>query len=52
MTVSLIMNRGDKVTEVLLDSIKMKPNDNNIVDAIENSLTNEHEDTFEKDEEE
>lgn len=52
MTVSLIMNRGDKVTEVLLDSIKMKPNDNNIVDAIEDSLTNEHEDTFEKDEEE
>lgn len=39
MTVSLIMNRGDKVTEVLLDSIKMKPNDNNIIDTIENSLT-------------
>ncbi len=43
MTVSLIMNRGDKVTDVLLDSIKMKPNDNNIVDQIEGSLADGHE---------
>lgn len=52
MTVSLIMNRGDKVTDVLLDSIKMKPNDNNIVDHIEDSLTDEKESTLTKDEEE
>ncbi len=43
MTISLIMNRGDKVTEVLLDSIKMRPNDNNIIDTIEDSLTFEGE---------
>lgn len=47
MTVSLIMNRGDKVTEVLLDSIKMKPNDNNIIDTIENSLTFDNSDNEE-----
>jgi len=52
MTISLIMNRGDKITEVLLDSIKMKPNDNNIVDKIENSLTDGHEDSFANSEEE
>ena len=52
MTISLIMNRGDKITEVLLDSIKMKPNDNNIVDKIENSLTDGHEDSFVNSEEE
>ena len=38
MTVSLIMNRGEKVTDVLLDSIKMKPNDNNIIDSIEDAI--------------
>ena len=38
MTVSLILNRGDKVTNVLLESIKMKPHDNGIVDKIEESL--------------
>lgn len=43
MTVSLIMNRGDKVTDVLLDSIKMKPNDNSIVDQIEGSLADGNE---------
>jgi NhaP-type Na+/H+ or K+/H+ antiporter len=47
MTVSLIMNRGDKVTEVLLDSIKMRPNDNNIIDTIEDSLTFEGEEDAE-----
>lgn len=52
MTVSLIMNRGDKVTEVLLDSIKMKPNDNNIIDQIESSLVDEHDDVFESKNEE
>lgn len=44
MTVSLIMNRGDKITDVLLESIKMKPNDNNIIDTIESSLTFSDED--------
>lgn len=43
MTISLILNRGDKVTEVLLDSLKMKPNDHNIVDEIEDYLLGEKE---------
>ena len=39
MTISLIMNRGDKVTDALLDSIKMKPSENNIIGALENSIS-------------
>ena len=43
MTVALILNRGEKVTEVLLDSIKMKNKDENIVDKIEDYLLDEEE---------
>jgi len=35
MTLSLIMDRGDKVKDVLLDSIKMKQSDDNIIHRIE-----------------
>ena len=38
MTVSLILNRGDKVKDAFLDVIKMKPNDDSLVDKIENAL--------------
>ena len=41
MTVALIMDRGDKVKNVLLDSLKMKHNDDNIVDRIEDAYVGE-----------
>lgn len=41
MTVSLILDRGDKVKEVLLESIKMKQNDNTLVDRLEDAYTDE-----------
>ena len=41
MTISLIMDRGDKLKDVLLDSIKMKQSDNNIVDRIEDTYVEE-----------
>ena len=41
MTISLIMDRGDKVKDVLLDSIKMKQSDDNIIDRIEDTYTEE-----------
>ena len=41
MTLSLIMDRGDKVKDVLLESIKMKQSDDNIVDRIEDTYTEE-----------
>ena len=41
MTVSLIMDRGDKVKDVLLDSIKMKQSDDNIIDRIEDLYAEE-----------
>ena len=43
MTLSLIMDRGDKVKDVLLDSIKMKQSDDNIVDRIEDRYSVESE---------
>jgi len=51
MTVSLIMNRGDKVKDVLLDSIKMKQNDHNLVDKIEGSLVLDNEEEVKESEE-
>ena len=47
MTIALIMDRGDKVKDVLLDSIKMKQNDGNIVDKIEGAYTEESLDELE-----
>jgi hypothetical protein len=41
MTVSLIMNRGDKVKDVLLDAITLKNTDDSLVDKIENSISDE-----------
>ena len=40
MTIALIMNRGDKVKDVLIDSIKLKSNQNMISDKIEEALSN------------
>ena len=40
MTISLILNRGDKVSEVLIDSLKMKAHDHSIVDGIEDYILN------------
>jgi len=40
MTISLIMNRGEKVKDVLIDSIKLKSNQNMMSDKIEEALSN------------
>ncbi|MDB4710728.1 cation:proton antiporter [Flavobacteriales bacterium] len=40
MTIALIMNRGEKVKDVLIDSIKLKSNQNMISDKIEEALSN------------
>ena len=39
MTISLILNRGEKVKDVLFDSIKLKNNQNMISDKIEDALS-------------
>jgi NhaP-type Na+/H+ or K+/H+ antiporter len=39
MTISLILNRGDKVKDVLFDSIKLKSNENMMSDKIEEALS-------------
>ena len=39
MTISLILNRGDKVKDVLFDSIKLKNNENMMSDKIEEALS-------------
>ncbi len=41
MAVALILNRGDKVRDVLLDSIKMKQNDSNLIDKVETAYSQE-----------
>lgn len=46
MTVSLILNRGDKVKDVLLDVITFKNDDNSLVDQIEKSLTDKDEENL------
>ena len=48
MTISLILNRGDKVSEVLIDSLKMKPHDHGIVDDIEDYLLDENDNSEEE----
>ena len=40
MAVSLILNRGEKVKNVLMDSFLLKNNENLIEDKIHNALTN------------
>lgn len=44
MTVSLILNRGEKVKDVILDVLTLKGGDNTLVDQIEESLTDENAD--------
>ena len=39
ITISLILNRGDKVKDVILDSIKLKNNENMMSDKIEEALS-------------
>jgi hypothetical protein len=46
MTVSLILNRGEKVKDVLFDVITFKNDDNSLVDQIENSLTDEEDENI------
>lgn len=46
MTVSLIMNRGEKVKDVLMDVITLKGGDNTLVDKIEESLTDKEEENY------
>ena len=41
MTISLILNRGDKVKDVLIDTFTLKPNGDSLVDKIENSISDE-----------
>lgn len=46
MTISLIMNRGEKVRDVFIDVITLKGGDNTLVDKIEESLSNKEEENF------
>ncbi len=39
MTIALILNRGDKVKDVLIDTIKLKGHENLLENKIENALT-------------
>jgi len=48
MTVALIMNRGERVRDALMDTIKMKPGDNNLVDKIEQAYEEEFIETSEE----
>ena len=41
MTISLIMTRGEKVKDVLFDSIKLKSGDNKMVSKIEEALSDD-----------
>lgn len=43
MTISLILNRGQKVKDVLFDVISLKGGDNTLVDQIEESLMDQEE---------
>ena len=42
MTISLITTRGEKVKDVLLDSIKLKSGDNKVVSKIEEALSDDY----------
>ena len=42
MTISLITTRGEKVKDVLLDSIKLKSGDNKVVSKIEDALSDDY----------
>lgn len=46
MTVSLILNRGEKVRDVFIDVITLKGGDNTLVDKIEESLSDKEEENF------
>ncbi len=46
MTVSLIMNRGEKVRDVFMDVITLKGGDNTLVDKIEESLSDKEEENY------
>ena len=50
MTIALILNRGDKVKDVLLDSIKLKKNEHLIADKIEEALSIDQESKRDSDE--
>ncbi|MFT5601226.1 MAG: cell volume regulation protein A [Flavobacteriales bacterium] len=46
MTVSLIMNRGDKVRDVILDTISLKNKEDTLVDQIENSISDKDDEIY------
>jgi hypothetical protein len=46
MTVSLILNRGEKVRDVFMDVITLKGGDNTLVDKIEESLSDKEEENY------
>lgn len=46
MTISLILNRGEKVRDVFIDVITLKGGDNTLVDKIEESLSDKDEENF------
>ena len=46
MTISLILNRGEKVRDVFIDVITMKSGDNTLVDKIEESLADRDEENY------
>jgi Ca2+/Na+ antiporter/uncharacterized membrane protein YqjE len=46
MTISLILNRGEKVKDAIFDVITFKKDDNSLVDQIEESLTNKDEENL------
>ena len=48
MAVSLILNRGEKVKNVLIDSFRLKENENLIDDKINKALTKTDEDPANK----
>lgn len=52
MTVSLILNRGEKIRDVFIDVLTLKGGDNTLVDKIEESLSNKEEKNFTEKEEE
>lgn len=48
MTVALILSRGERVRDALIETIKMKPMDNNLIDKIEKAYDEEFIETVEE----
>lgn len=48
MTIALILSRGERVRDALIETIKMKPMDNNLIDKIEKAYDEEFIETVEE----